>query len=151
MSTPLTGRKVFLFTAAAFGLIIGVNVVMAVMAVRTFPGLEVKSSYVASQSFDRDRKAQEALGWTLSHDYTGSELILTIRDRQGYPADVRVLSALVGRATEAGDDVTPVFAYEGGSYRAPLSLGQGKWIVVLDASAADGTRYRKRLELTVGG
>jgi nitrogen fixation protein FixH len=151
MSTPLTGRKVFLFTAAAFGLIIGVNVVMAVMAVRTFPGLEVKSSYVASQSFDRDRKAQEALGWTLSHDYTGSELILTIRDRQGYPADVRVLSALVGRATEAGDDVTPVFAYESGSYRAPLSLGQGKWIVVLDASAADGTRYRKRLELTVGG
>ena len=48
----LTGRKVFFITAGAFAVIIGVNVTMAVLAVGTFPGLEVKNSYVASQSFD---------------------------------------------------------------------------------------------------
>ena len=51
---------------AAFGVIIGVNLVLALSAVRTFPGLEVKNSYVASQTFDERRAAQEALGWTVS-------------------------------------------------------------------------------------
>ena len=37
----LTGRKVLLIFVIAFGVIIGVNVFMAVNAVRTFPGLEV--------------------------------------------------------------------------------------------------------------
>ena len=61
MAKPLTGRKVFLMFVAFFGLIIAVNVTMAVQAVKTFPGLEVANSYVASQTFDADRAAQERL------------------------------------------------------------------------------------------
>ncbi|MFN7052645.1 MAG: FixH family protein, partial [Gemmobacter sp.] len=61
----ITGRQVFAFTAGAFGIIIAVNVLMAYKAVSTFPGLEVKNSYVASQNFDTERRAQEALGWDM--------------------------------------------------------------------------------------
>ena len=52
MAAPLTGRKVLLIAVVAFGVIIGVNVLMAVKAISTFPGLEVQNSYVASQVFD---------------------------------------------------------------------------------------------------
>ena len=62
MSTSeITGRKVFVFTASAFAIIIGVNFYMAFQAVGTFPGLETKNSYVASQKFDTDRAQQLAL------------------------------------------------------------------------------------------
>ena len=57
MARELTGRHVLAITLAAFGVIIAVNMVMAVKAVSTFPGLETPNSYVASQEFDRDRQA----------------------------------------------------------------------------------------------
>ncbi|MEL7345657.1 MAG: FixH family protein, partial [Pseudomonadota bacterium] len=47
----LTGWHVFGMFALAFGIIISVNMTLAFQAVRTFPGLEVKNSYVASQAF----------------------------------------------------------------------------------------------------
>ena len=49
----LTGRHVFGIFAVGFGTIIAVNMVLAISAVRTFPGLEVDNSYVASQQFGR--------------------------------------------------------------------------------------------------
>jgi nitrogen fixation protein FixH len=147
----LTGRRVFAITASAFGVIIGVNVLLAVQAVRTFPGLEVNSSYVASQSFDRNRRAQEALGWTLRQDYGQGKLTLAFTLADGSPAPVGTLTAVVGRATEAADDVVPVFARTGSTFTAPLSLGPGKWVVLLDAMAEDGTLYHKRLDLSVRG
>ena len=49
--TELTGKHVLAITVSAFAVIIGVNVLLAVKAVSTFPGLEVDNSYVASQGF----------------------------------------------------------------------------------------------------
>ena len=69
MARELTGAKVFAITAGAFGVIIAVNVVLAVKAVQTFPGLEVANSYVASQSFDAERTAQQKLGLALDYRY----------------------------------------------------------------------------------
>ncbi len=65
----LTGRKVFAITAAFFGVIIAVNLLLAYKAVSTFPGLEVQNSYVASQTWDAERAAQQALGWDLAAEY----------------------------------------------------------------------------------
>lgn len=60
---PLTGRKVLMILLAAFGTILAVNMTLLYNAVKTFPGLEVKNSYVASQTFDDRDIAQRALGW----------------------------------------------------------------------------------------
>ena len=99
MSRPLTGRKVFVIAASAFAVIIAVNVAMAVLAVGTFPGLEVKNSYVASQDFDRERTAQLGLGWELEPTYSDGYLTLTFRGADGQPAEVVKLTATVGRTT----------------------------------------------------
>ncbi|WP_288949271.1 FixH family protein [uncultured Paracoccus sp.] len=146
MPRELTGRHVLLITLGAFGIIIAVNVFMAVKAVGTFPGLEVKNSYVASQRFDRDRNAQEALNWTVTPDYDGREMVLVIRDGQGNPAPVSTLEVTVGRPTHVRDDQRPEFTYSGGLFRAPLVLAPGQWNIHLTATAPDGTVFRQCID-----
>lgn len=151
MARELTGRKVLAITIGAFGLIIGVNILLAVKAVQTFPGLEVPNSYVASQVFDAERMAQEKLGWTLRYRYVEGELILSFRNPEGLPVEAREVSALVGRTTEAAEDKRPDFTYRDGDFAAPLVLGPGAWMILLEARAEDGTRFHQRLDLFVKG
>jgi nitrogen fixation protein FixH len=68
MTRQLTGRHVALIIVAFFGVVIAVNVLMATLAVKTFGGVVVENSYVASQEFNRwlaQARAQEQLGWTI--------------------------------------------------------------------------------------
>jgi nitrogen fixation protein FixH len=149
----LTGRKVFAITASFFGVVIAVNVLLAYKAVSTFPGLEVPNSYVASQTWDAERTAQEALGWDLAADYdhVSGALELNFTDRDGRPAPLASLSVLVGRPTEAKDDQWPVMALENGIWRGPLTLAPGKWMMKVEARAADGTLFKQRRDLFVKG
>lgn len=151
MAKEITGKKVLAGFVGAFGIIIGVNLVMAYQAVSTFPGTEVPNSYVASQTFDAERAAQNALGWTVSPEYSDGHLALVIRDAQGLPARVAEISAVVGRTTHKRDDQTPELAYKGGIFTAPLTLEPGAWLIHLEARAADGTPFRQRLDLFVKG
>ena len=134
--TELTGKHVFAITAGAFAVIIGVNAVLAVKAVTTFPGLEVKNSYVASQGFNDRKAAQEALGWTLAPSYAAGRIDLAFLGRDGLPVRVSDLQVLVGRTTSTADDAWPAFTEMGDVYSAPLELAQGKWMVKVTARAA---------------
>ncbi|MXQ09205.1 nitrogen fixation protein FixH [Alphaproteobacteria bacterium GH1-50] len=145
----ITGRQVFFVTASAFAVIIAVNMTMAFKAVSTFPGLEVKNSYVASQSFDARRAAQEALGWDVALGHENGTLSLAITDADGRPVRANDLSLLIGRKTTSGQDQTPEMTYSGGQYSAPVDLASGHWTVRLKATAPDGTPYEKRLALYV--
>lgn len=148
VARELTGRHVLVITLAAFGIIIGVNLVMAFLAIGSFPGLEVPNSYVASQQFDRDRNAQQGLGWTAQVSHDGTELAIEILDSHGLHPILRAFTATVGRPTHTRADVTPDFrAAGGGVYRAPLNLEPGAWIVHIQAVAEDGTQFRQRLDL----
>lgn len=151
MAAPLTGRKVFAMFVAFFGVIIGVNLFMAYMAVGTFPGLDVKNSYVASQSFDDDRAAQEALGWDVSVTYQDGELQVAVVDQSGQSADVAKLDAIVGRPTHVRDDQTPEFQQRQGVFKAPVTLGPGLWNLRLNATSLDGILFKQRLTFNVKG
>ncbi|MCC7320206.1 MAG: FixH family protein [Rubellimicrobium sp.] len=146
---PLTGPKVFAMFAAFFAVIIAVNVLMAWRAIATFPGVEVANSYVASQTFDRDRAAQEALGWTASVAVEDGELQVAITGRDGQPAQIAGISAIFGRPTEARDDQVPAFVRDGGLFRAPVVAGPGNWYLRLEVTAPDGTMFRQRLTVAV--
>ena len=149
----VTGPKVFAVTAAAFAVIIGVNVLMAYRAISTFPGLEVDNPYVASQTFDADRAAQNALGFRLVQGYGArlGQLDLRFTNRAGAPVQLADVQVLVGRSTEAREDFSPTFTYANGAYLADAKLGQGKWVMHVTGHAADGTLYRQRLSLWVKG
>lgn len=145
----ITGLHVFGMFAAAFSVIIGVNVVLATQAVRTFPGLEVKNSYVASQSFDTDRAAQEALGWTVGATLDGGRLTLRIDDAVGAVVPT-IEKATLGRATFTGQDRAPDFHHNGTAFIADLdNLEPGNWDLWIEARAANGTVFKQRMAVEI--
>ncbi|SFL49934.1 FixH family protein [Shimia aestuarii] len=144
-----TGRHALMVFVGAFGVIIAVNLALAWNAVATFPGLEVKNSYVASQQFDEKRDAQESLGWQVAARATGGLLILSITDAYGKPVEVAELDAVLGRATHVKDDVKPSFEFDGQFYVAPAELAPGNWNIRMTAKAKDGTMFQQRVVLNV--
>lgn len=147
----ITGRQVLIFTVGAFGIIIAVNLVMAWKAISTFPGLEAKNTFVASQEFDARRDAQEALGWTVAAAHDGGRMILSFSDASGLPVQVDGLAVLIGRPTSARDDVTPAFTYVDGRYEAEVPLQKGQWMVRLEAVSKGGVRFQQRFDIRVAG
>lgn len=145
----ITGRKVLMGFVGAFGIIISVNLWGAYNAIHTFPGLEVENGYVASQSFNRDMKAQRALAWDIKLNYDEKVLSVDFRRQPGSTADIAKLAVLVGRPTEAREDKRPSFTRKGDVFSAPLDLHPGKWMVVVQAEATDGTPFKQRLSLFV--
>lgn len=145
----LTGRHVAMIFVGAFGVIITVNLLLAFNAVKTFPGLEVKNSYVASQTFDDRKLAQEALGWDVAATAKGGLVVLSITDTDGRPVHVTNLVAVLGRATHVKDDLTPDFQFDGRAYVARAELGAGNWNIRMRATALDGTPFEQRVILRV--
>ena len=154
-----TGRKARKFTGwhmlaicvGAFGIIIAVNLTLAFSAVRTFPGLNVKNSYVASQEFDTRRDAQLSLGWDVSATVEAGELRLNIRDAGGSPVAPATLQAVLGRSTHVQDDRAADFSFDGTAHVMPVDLGPGKWVLRLRAVSDNGTEFQQRIELHVRG
>ena len=144
--TELTGRHVALLFVGGFGTVIAVNLALAVSAVRTFPGLEVANSYVASQAFEAERDAQDALGWTVRAGWKDGRLAVAITDRDGRPAKAQDLTLHVGRPTEARDDAPVTLGPDG---TVPLELAPGLWRLDVGAAAPDGTRFSYRLTFRV--
>lgn len=154
MTREITGKMVLTGFVAAFGLIITVNLFMAYSAVSTFPGVVERQPYVASQTFDADRKSQQALGWTVAPAYDADRgaLVLSVREEAtGLPGDVAELSVLVGRATDASQDLRPEFQRHGDDFIAAARLEPGYWVLMVDARAADGTAFKQRLRIFVKG
>jgi len=149
MVKEITGRHVLVGSVLAFGVIIGANMVLAVNAVRTFPGLEVKNSYVASQNFDRERNAQLALEWDVRAEITGGEIVLSITGPEGQPVQPQELHATLGRATHVRDDMTPDFRFVNGVYVAPVDVTGGNWNLRMRAVAENGTQFHQRIVLRV--
>lgn len=140
----LKGRHVAAMFLSGFGIIIAVNLTLAWNAVQTFPGLEVKNSYVASQSFDADRAAQLALAWDVRADLQNDLLVLEIA-KDGTPVEPEIISAVFSRATSVSADQTPEFTFNGTAFTAPVQAGPGNWNLRLVARAADGTMFRQRI------
>jgi len=146
--TEIKGWHVLAGFGMAFGVIIAVNLTLAVNAVRTFPGLEVKNSYVASQSFDADRAAQEALGWEVHAVLTGDRLELRVAEG-GLPLAPVIEEAIFGRATSVAADQTPAFEWTGTGYAADVSAGPGNWNLRLKMRAEHGTLFQQRVIVEV--
>lgn len=146
--SEIKGWHVLTWFCMAFGVIIAVNLTLAFQAVKTFPGLEVRNSYVASQSFDADRTAQTALEWEVSATLTDHTLSLVVRE-DGTPIAPTVEQATFGRATNVQFDETPQFIFDGQALRAQVIAGAGNWNLRLKLRAADGTLFQQRVIVKV--
>lgn len=149
LSGPITGPKAFTLFALPFAVILGVNVALATLAVRTFPGLETDNSYVASQRFDALRAGQERLGWTLAATLAPDAVALTLTGPDGRPVEGVSVAAEIGRPTTRDRDQALALVATDGAWRAPATLPPGLWELRVTATAADGTPFARTLELSL--
>lgn len=137
-SGRFTGRHMATILVLGFGVVIGVNFLMAHYAVSTFGGVVVENSYVASQDFNRwlDEAAKEkALGWK-AQAKRRSDGKLYVRIEEA-PAGAR-LSGDAWHPLGAEEDRTLTFDADGhGGYISRESVPAGRWTLRL-AVEADG-------------
>lgn len=146
-----TGKHMAIIMVSSFGVIIAVNLFMAYNAISTFPGVEVKNTYVASQHFNDRRDAQTQLGWSADASVTDGQLRLHLTDAAGQPVRPETLSVIVGHATNLNNDQTPDLQFDGQAFVGAVDVTSGNWVLRLSATAADGTTFTQRLSLPIKG
>lgn len=128
---PFTGRKMALIIVTFFAVIIAVNGTMLTFAVKTFGGLVVGNSYVASQHFNRDiaiAKAQPIRGWSLNVETRADRVTLLAKDRDSSPLRALGLTFTIARPTHNRSTITlPLHEIAPGTYEGKATLKPGQW------------------------
>lgn len=153
---PFTGGHMLAVMVAFFGVVISVNVLLAVVANTSWTGLVVENSYVASQEYNAKlaaTRAQAALGWHGSLALTRDEVRYALTDGQGKPVRMDAVSVAFRRPVDDREDhAVKLKSVEPGVFAAPHALRDGAWIVEVDADAGLPHPYREtRRILVVGG
>ena len=132
-----TGRHMWLLVVGFFGVIIAVNVTMAIVASTSWTGLVVQNSYVASQQFEEKRlahEAQVAAGWTSSLTYASSAAVLSVQDGAGRPVELGAPTLQINRPVGGHDDQKVALVRQpDGTYSGPVKLGPGVWEALVNA------------------
>src|SRR5687768_11258821 len=102
MTIPTTPRRSIIpwFFPMGLSLVVAVNVVLLVFALRTFPGLVVNNAYERGRGYGTEierTEAQGALGWSLDvrHDAGAGRLVVHIADSAGREIPGLAVSAIV--------------------------------------------------------
>lgn len=133
---PFTGRHMLAITVTFFGVIIAVNILMAVISMRTWTGLVVDNSYVASQQYQEKLEAhrvQADAGWQSNLEYENGRIRLDLV-AEGAPVAVGGLTIRLNRPIGTRDDVlVDLVAQPDGSYAVDVALGAGMWEALVTA------------------
>src|ERR1700722_6344138 len=143
---PLTGSKVLFMLLAFFGVVIGVNAIMAKLAIQTLPGTEADSAYSASLAYENEIAAahdQNARNWQGdAHIQRGPEGGATpqveARGNSGLPMSGLNFQGRFERpADRRADQAVALAEVASGVYRGggPL-IGPGQWDLGLEGDAA---------------
>lgn len=135
-SFEIRGWHVLATILAFFATIIAVNVTFAVYAVRSFPGEDVRRSYLQGLHYNdtlTERRAQAALGWRVSTelrgDGDGAVLEVVLRTRDAAAINGAALTGELEWPTNSRLDHALTFEPQGGGrYVARLGvLNAGRW------------------------
>jgi nitrogen fixation protein FixH len=144
-SKEFTGRHMWLVIGTFFGVIIAVNIGMAVVSSTSWTGLVVQNSYVASQEFEDKRiahQAQQAAGWNASFTYVTGRAELTIVDGTGAPLHLGTVTLKINRPVGGHDDqAVTLERTTDGAYVAAVDLGSGVWDALVEAETTPEGRF----------
>ena len=155
MSGQFTGRHFLLIMVAFFGVIIAVNVTMAVYANTSWTGFVVRNSYVAGLEFNRkaqEHRAQAALGWKSVLSGAGGRLRFALTDAEGRPVQLKAGTANLRRPVSDAEDATVTLApVSGGALGADMALRDGIWIAEIEADAGRDAAWHEVYRFIVRG
>jgi len=126
---PLRGIHVFWMVFAFFAVVIGVDAFFISRAVATFPGEQVKNSYVLGLDYNREvesRDRQAHLGWTAQAGVqvgNGRILAFHLTNRDGAPVTgLSVIATCHIIGASGGDQDLLLSETSAGTYAAPLAI-----------------------------
>lgn len=135
-----TGWHMLAIICTFFGVVIAVNLTMAIASSRTWTGLVVENSYVESQRFNDKLHAiaaQRAAGWTVETRHTDGQIIFTARDANGTLLDLDDVSAFVRRPVGGHDDATVALRLDGDVYVGAHDLAAGVWDITVTSAPTE--------------
>ena len=133
-SPGLKGWHVLMCFLGFFTIMFTVNGIFLYHAITSFPGEDVKKSYVQGLDYNRTlsaRKAQRDLGWSAQAGHDQGKLIFQLRDRYGQSVFAhQVLADIRHAATTQKDQTVHLERSASGEYTADIhELEPGKWTV----------------------
>lgn len=129
MTRRITGWHMAAILIAFFGVVIAVNLTMATFATRTFGGVAVENSYVASQKYNdwlAAAKRQQELAWTIEPSLDEARRVAVSLSIDG--AEV---SGFARHPLGREADVPLTFVTSGPAARTVNALPPGRWKVHL--------------------
>lgn len=147
---PFTGYHFLFIIVAFFGVIIAVNLTMAIASSRTWTGLVVQNSYVEGLRFNDLQQAvaeQKAAGWTVATAYEDGQIVFQALDGEGSPLVLEAVSAFVRRPVGGHDDATVVLTRAGDVYAGVLPLDPGVWDITVTTAETElgAIEYERRV------
>ncbi|MBB4276562.1 FixH family protein [Rhizobium mongolense] len=148
-----TGHHMLNVMAAFFAVVIGVNVMMATFASRSWSGLVVKDTYVASQEFNSKAAAMRAMAasgisgnLSLSHDVIHYD----IHNRDGSPATVQDVTVRFRRPVGDREDFQLVLTRKSeGRFEVEHHVRSGDWIVEIISRKKDVTVMQEAVRIDI--
>ncbi|WP_068088301.1 FixH family protein [Polycladidibacter stylochi] len=155
---PFTGKKALLWFLGFFAVIFAVNFTMVYMAIGSFPGLEVASSYKVSQRYNEEiaqARAQEELGWQVdvSANRTNDSVLhikVNALDKYGTKLNGETVDVKLNRLSDKSHDKHLVLAETSpGIYEGVIpEVANGLWYLHLSfQNSNDEVVFRSRNKL----
>lgn len=132
------GRHVLIAMITFFGVIFSVNAVFITTALNTFPGEEVRRSYMQGLAYNEviaARRAQAELGWSATVNALDGRVLVAVEDAEGQPVMGLRLNGVLRRPTTDGYDRPLAFTEaRPGVYAADHGAAlEGRWILAAEA------------------
>jgi nitrogen fixation protein FixH len=154
----LTGWHVLAMFSGLFGVMLAVNILFVVLALKTFSG-ETDHAYINGLKFNETLAAnarQSELGWKMALGLErpvggGAVLEARLTDRDGQPLVGAIIQGSIGRTTDTKEDRTLAFTETApGIYRAVIDqLRPGRWRFQASAQVQGAPKFETETTLSL--
>jgi nitrogen fixation protein FixH len=154
----LTGRTVFACLVGFFLVVMAVNAVMMVEAIKTFAGLADDSPYLAGLAFEQEiaaARAQQALHWRVEGKIVRSDgdkarLELSAHDANGAPlSGLTATATLVHPTDRALDHDLAMTQVAPGQFLGETMSDPGQWNLLIELFRNGERQFRSRNRVTL--
>jgi nitrogen fixation protein FixH len=148
----LTGRRVLIYVLAFFGVVVGVNAIMATAAITTFGGVETDSVYKAGNEFKNEvsaARAQQARHWRVAASIRArppnAVIDVDVKNAAGgAPGGLQARGTLVHPTDQRRDAPIAFVEKSPGVFHGEATAAPGQWDLVIEFSHQGERVFRSK-------
>ena len=147
-----TGRHMLLIMLSFFGVVVGVNMFMVYSANKSWTGLVVKNSYVASQNFNEltaRLEASKAFGLHGHAKYEAGKVVISVTDAAGKPVALTNPILEMGDAKGDQNAAMPIVVQADGTLAAEKILAVGQWSGIVSGTVPGKGEWAQSVSIQV--